>query len=339
MRILVTGGTGMTGAYLLLKLIESGNTVNALHRKKSNLEITRKIFTYNHNKGDELYSKINWVEGDLTDFNSVNSAMKDIDIVYHTAAMVSFKPSERDLMIYNNVHATANIVNSALINKVKKVCHVSSVAALGDTAEGEPLTEDTEKTDYKTISGYAISKFRSEQEVWRAYAEGLNVVIVNPSIILGAGNWNHGSPRLIKTVWEGLKYYTKGENGFIYVKDVVNIMIKLTESEISGERFILNAENLPFRTVFNIIADNLNKKRPHIYSTNFMLNLLKFHDKFRYYLTGKEPRLTKHTLKSAQKIHICSNEKIKQAIQYNFKPIEDSIKEICKIFLTEFESK
>ncbi|MCF6364755.1 MAG: NAD-dependent epimerase/dehydratase family protein [Bacteroidales bacterium] len=339
MKVLVTGGTGMTGAYLLLKLIETGYNVKALHRKNSNLEITKKVFINNSGKGNELFSKINWTEGDLTDYNSVNNAMKAVDIVYHSAAMVSFKPSERDLMIHNNVQGTANVVNSALINNVKKLCHVSSVAALGDAREGEALTEETEKTNYKNVSGYAISKFRSEKEVWRAYAEGLNVVIVNPSIILGAGNWKHGSPRLIKTIWDGLKYYTKGENGFIYVKDVVNIMVKLTESDISGERFILNAENLPFRTVFNIIADNLNKKRPHIYSTNFMLHSLKIFDNIRYQLTGKEPRLTKHTLKSAQQIHTCSNEKIKQAINYNFKPVEDALKEICKIFLTEFEPK
>ncbi len=339
MNILVTGGTGMTGAYLLLKLIESDHTVKAIHRKSSNLEITKNIFNYYNKNGDELFSKINWTEGDLTDYHFVNSAMENIDFVYHVAAMVSFKPSEKSLMIHNNVQGTANIVNSALTNNVKKVCHVSSVAALGDASGGKALTEDMERTDYKNVSGYAISKFRSEKEVWRAAAEGLNMVIVNPSVILGAGNWNHGSPRMIKTVWEGLKYYTNGENGFISVEDVVNVMIKLTESDISSERFILSAENLPFRTVFNYMADHLNKKRAHIYSTSFMLHSLKIFDNIRYYISGKEPRLTKNTLKSAQKIHTCSNDKLIQAIQYEFKPIEDSIKEICEIFLTEFEPK
>ncbi len=339
MNLLVTGGTGMTGAYLLLKLIESGHTVKAIHRESSNLEITKNIFKYYNTNGEKLFSQINWTEGDLIDYNFVNSAMENIDLVYHVAAMVSFKPAERDLMIYNNVQGTANIVNSALTNNVKKVCHVSSVAALGDAYGGKALTEEMERTDYKNVSGYAISKFRSEKEVWRAEAEGLNVVIVNPSVILGAGNWDHGSPRMIKAVWEGLKYYTKGENGFVSVQDVVNVMIKLTESDISGERFILSAENLPFRTVFNYIADHLHKKRPHIYSSGFMLHSLKTFDKIRYYISGKEPRLTKHTLKSAQQIHTCSNEKLTKDIQYEFRPIEESIKQICEIFLTEFDPK
>lgn len=338
MNIFVTGGTGMTGAHLLLKLAEKGYNIKALKREKSNIEITQKIFNYHSDKGDELFLNINWINGDLLDYNILDKAMKNVDHVYHTAAMVSFKPSEKHEMIYNNVQGTANIVNASLENGVKKLCHVSSVAALGETDKGKELTEDTEKTDYKNVSGYAVSKYRSEREVWRGIAEGLNTVIVNPSIILGAGNWYHGSPRMINSVWERLNYYTKGENGFIDVRDVINTMILLTESDINKERFILNAENLPFRTVFNIIADNLNKKRPSKYANNFMLHTLKIFDILRYYINNTEPRLTKHTLHSAQQIHTCSNKKIKEALNYKFIPVNRSIEDICKIFLREFNS-
>ena len=338
MNTFVTGGTGMTGAHLLLKLTEKGYNVKALKREKSNVEITRKIFNYHSGKGEELFSKINWITGDILDYDIINKALKNIDHVYHTAAMVSFKPSERHKMIYNNVQGTANIVNASLKNKINKLCHVSSVAALGETTIGDELTEETEKTDYKNVSGYAISKHRSEREVWRGIAEGLNAVIVNPSVILGAGNWYHGSPRMFKTAWEGLDYYTKGENGFIDVRDVVNTMMLLTESNINAERFILNGENLPFRTVFNIIADNLNIKRPSKYANSFMLHTLKTFDILKYYISNKEPRLTKHTLHSAQQIHTCSNKKIKEVLNYKFIPIDKSIKDICKIFLLEFNS-
>jgi len=338
MNTFVTGGTGMTGAHLLLKLAEKGYNITALKRENSNIEIPRKIFNYHSDKGDELFSNINWITGDLSDYNILDEAMKNVDHVYHTAAMVSFKPADKHELIRNNVQGTANIVNASLMNRVKKLCHVSSVAALGETGKGEELTEDTEKTDYKNVSGYAVSKHRSEREVWRGIAEGLNAVIVNPSIILGAGNWCYGSPRMIKSVWDGLDYYTKGENGFIDVRDVVKTMILLTESDINEERFILSAENLSFRTVFNFTADNLNKKRASKYAGNFMLHTLKTFDKLRYYISNKEPRLTKHTLHSAQQIHTCSNKKIKEALDYEFIPIDKSIEDICKIFLREFNS-
>ncbi len=339
MKITVTGGTGMTGSYLLYELAKTKNKITALKRDTSNTEITKKIFSYISKNGNELFAKINWVEGDLSDYDSVESAVKNADYVYHTAAAVSFKPKDRKSMIYNNVHGTENIVNACLNNSVKKLCHVSSVAALGNAPKGSLLTEDIELTDTENISGYAVSKFLSEKEVWRGIAEGLNAVIVNPSIILGTGNWEKGSPRLIKTVWEGMKYYTKGVNGFIDVRDVVNIMIKLTESDISGERFILNSENLSFKEIFDEIADNLNKKRPHIFADSFMLHSLMYFDNLRYLISGKEPRLTKHTLRSAQQEHGCSNKKIKKFLNYEFIPVKKSIKDFCSVFIDEIQSK
>jgi len=338
MNITVTGGTGMTGSYLLLYLAKKGYTITALKRENSDISTCRKVFKYFTEQEEQLFSEIKWINGDITDYNSVNEAIKNADYVYHTAAMVSFKPKDCETMIYNNVQGTANIVNACLNNPIKKLCHVSSVAALGETKKDELLNEENNLKDFNDISDYAISKFKSEQEIWRGIAEGLNAVIVNPSIILGAGNWEIGSPRLIKTVWDGLKYYTKGVNGFVDVRDLVEIMIRLTESDISAEHFIINSENISFEELFIKIADNLNKKRPSIYANSFMLNSLKYIDGFRYFLTGKEPRITKYTLRSAQEKHGCSNEKIKAALKYEFIPVNQSIKDFCQFFLTEIHS-
>lgn len=339
MNILVTGGTGMTGAHLLLKLAEKEYNISAIYRNKYNTEITKRIFNYNKNNGNELFTKINWIEADITDVYSINEVMKNKDYVYHAAATVSFSPSDKSKMIFNNVKGTANIVNSALINNVKKLCHISSVSALGNSLNGDFITENSERKNTGNISDYGKSKFLSEREVWRAIAEGLNAVIVNPSVILGVGNWEHGSPRMIKTVWDGLKYYTNGGNGFVDVKDVVDIMIKLTESDISGERFIINSENLPFREIFDDIAENLQKKKPNVFASDLMLNSLKIFDKIRFLILGKEPRITKYTKHSAQKTERYSNDKIKQVLNYDFKPINESIKNICQIFLKEIEQK
>ena len=339
MEVTVTGGTGMTGSYLLFKLAEKGYTVKALKRKSSDITGTKKIFNALSENGESLFQKITWFTGDMTNYRDTEEIVKGSEYVYHTAAMVSFKPKDRKKMIYDNVSGTANIVNACLENKIKKLCHVSSVAALGDVSNDDLLTEEIELTDFTDISDYAVSKYKSEQEVWRGIAEGLNAVIVNPSIILGTGNWAVGSPRLIKTVWDGLKYYTKGINGFVDVRDVTEIMIRVAESDISAERFILNSENVSFKDIFDKIADNLNKKRPSVYANSFMLHSLKYFDSVRYLLSGKEPRITKYTLRSAQQKHGCSNEKIKQALNYQFIPVEQSLKDFCQIFLKEFTVK
>jgi len=337
-RIFVTGGSGMTSDHLLFKLSEKGYKIKALKRESSNIEIAKKIFNYHSESGNDLFSKIEWITGDILDYDFIENAVNDVEHVYHTAAWVSFKPKDKRQMIYSNVQGTANIVNACLNKEDIKLCHCSSVAALGETGNGTELSECSEKTDYEDVSDYAISKQKSENEVWRGIAEGLDAVIVNPSVILGAGNWDHGSPRIIKTVWDGLKYYTRGENGFVDVRDVAEIMIKLTESEISNERFVLNAENLPFRSVMNMIAEALGKEKPSRHANTFMLNALKTSDHIRYYLTGKEPRLTKHLVRSTQQIHTCSSKKLIDTIGYEFIPIDQSIKDICKIFLNEIKS-
>lgn len=332
--VLITGGTGMTGSYLLAKLIKADYNIFALKRKNSNLNLTKNILNFLLEDSNAI-TKINWIEGDITDFNSTNNAMQNVDYVYHTAAMVSFKPSDKEEMLYTNIHGTANIVNAALNNNIKKLCHVSSIAALGNTTNNKIITEETEREKKLIISDYSLSKYRSENEVWRGIVEGLNAVIVNPSVILGIGNWNKGSARFIKTVNNGLKYYTNGGTGFVDAEDVANIMIKLMESDISNERFVLNAENLSYKKLFSIIANKLNKKEAHIKTSNLMLNTLKYFDKIRYTVTGKEPRVTKFTVKSAQQTKTYSNYKIKETLNYNFKTIENSLNTICERFLTE----
>ncbi len=339
MKVAVTGGTGMTGSYLLYKLLKKGYSVNALKRETSNTEITKNLFRHFSEEGEKLFADINWINGDVRDYTSVNELVKEADFVYHTAAIVSFNPKLREQMLAVNIGGTANVVNACLDNSVKKMCHVSSVAAIGNAPEGKEINEELEICEVEGISDYALSKYKSEQEVWRGMAEGLNAVILNPSIILGAGNWQTGSPLYIKTIWDGLSFFTTGIKGFVDVRDVAECMIQLTESEISAERYILNGENLPLKEVFDMIADNLNKKRPTRKASLLMLQAFRYFESLRYFITQKEPRMTKHMLQPAIHTDRYSNQKIKDALHIEFTPIKKSLEDICKIFLKEFHSK
>ncbi len=339
MNCFVTGGSGMVGSYLLLKLSERGYSILALKRTSSKLEFTRRLFRHIlADKGSHLFEKIQWIDGDLSDYDTISEAVSRSDYVFHAAAMVSFKPSDREDMLYTNVQGTANVVNACLEHNIKKMCHLSSVAALGDSLPGEKLTEETEKTEFKHLSDYALSKYESEQEVWRGIAEGLNAVIVNPTIILGAGNWQASSARMYSAVWEGMRYYTRGASGFVDARDVAEIMIQLCEGDIAGERFILNAENRPFRYIFNQIADSLQKKRPQKEVGFLLLKSITFVEKIRYLITGKEPRLTKFTIRSSLSSQTYANEKIKKSLSYSFFPIEKTIKDIAAVFLKSIEN-
>jgi len=331
--ILVTGGTGLVGAHLLFQLSQKEEKIRALRRSLSSVDQTRKIFSYYTPQPEKFFSKIEWVEGNILDIDTLLSAMENVEKVYHTAAKVSFDPKDKTEIMETNVTGTVNVVNACLEKKVKKLCYVSSIAAVGRAGAEGITTEETEWKSGQKISQYAISKHEAEREVWRGIAEGLNAVIVNPTIILGAGNFNAGSSKMFQTVYHGLKVYTKGMNGYVDVNDVAKAMILLMESNISGERFILNSENMSYKIFFEIMAFSLGVKPPKYkagkVASELTWRLLKFSSR----LTGKRPLITRDTARTANSVYRYSSNKFTEVTGMRFSPVAESIKRTADIFL------
>ena len=334
--VLVTGGTGLLGARLLFDLIKSGEDVVAIKRPAGNLTVVKGIFNYyEKNAGDELFSKIQWKEGDVLDLYSLMDAIEPGAEVYHCAAMISFNTKAREKMMKANVEGTANVVNVCLEKKAKKLCYASSVAAIGSAKEGELADEKVRWKSSLGKSNYSISKFAAEKEVWRGIAEGLDAVIVNPSIIIGPGNWKKSSARLFLDVWKGMKFYTSGINGFVDVRDVSKIMIRLLKSGISGERFLLNSANLPFKAVLDSIAGALQKPAPSIKMPPGFTEVFWRIEKLRAMLTRSKPIITKEIAREASSKHYYSANKVKEALGLEFITIEQSIKDTALVFLEQ----
>lgn len=331
--ILVTGGTGLVGSHLLWHLLQKGFNIRAIHRPGSDTEHVKAVFGYYNdhaatpleNDPEKLFSKIEWFPADILDPFSISDAMRGIRKVYHCAAIVSFDPSERKKLINNNIDSTANIVNMCLEHQVEKLCHVSSVSALGHRYDGLPVTEHDNWKPSKRRNGYSISKFHSEMEVWRGIAEGLNAVIVNPSVILGPGNWKRGSAAFFTRIQKGLKYYTQGMTGFVDVRDVCLCMTELMELDISQERFIINGENLYYRDLFSMIADALGKPRPAVHASEILVEAGWRLEWLRSKLTFSKPVLTRETARSGRSINRYSNTRIKKLLGHNFIPIKETV--------------
>jgi nucleoside-diphosphate-sugar epimerase len=233
-----------------------------------------------------------------------------------------------------NARGTANLVNACLDNNIRKLCHVSSIAAIGRAENEDVIDEKVVWKASRRNSNYAISKYAAEREVWRGIEEGLEAVIVNPSIILGPGEINSGSTRLIRTVDKGLKYYTSGVNGFVDVRDVVRIMEKLMESEISAERFIVSAENLSYKELFAIIAAGLNKPEPRYQAGKWMGEVVWRFEYLKSKLTGKKPLVTSETARTASNHYRYTSEKVRTRLDYNFIPVKQSIHDACSFHLS-----
>lgn len=327
--ILVTGGTGLVGAHLLLALAENGQQVRALYRTEESLAKTRNLFTANKNPH---FESIDWVKADITDIPTLEEAFKGIDTVYHCAAYISFEPKDEDTLRKINIEGTANMVNCALDFGVKKFCHVSSIAALGDPKENELITEETDWNPEVRHSDYAISKYGAEMEVWRAWQEGLNVVIVNPGIIFGKGFGNSGSGKIFKAVNKGQYFYTKGSCGVIAVEDVVKAMIQLMATDTNGERYTLVAENISYEVMLNIIADGMKKSRPGIYATPLMTSVAWRLDWLFSKLLRQRRKLTQSMAHSSHNTEIYDNSKITAKLDFTFSAIVPYLKQLCEYY-------
>ncbi|ASZ10302.1 NAD-dependent epimerase/dehydratase family protein [Chitinophaga pendula] len=322
--ILVTGGTGFLGSHLLRSLVHAGKPVRALYRR----EIPHQL--------QDVREKIEWIQGDILDVVHLEAAMQGISQVYHSAAAVSFRPDDRAQMMRINIEGTANIVNLAIDAGVRKLVHVSSVSSIGRAKVGHLIDEDCDWVESPNNTAYAVSKYHSEMEVWRGIAEGLDAVIVNPSIILGSGFWHDGSGMLFKNAWKEFPYYTEGINGFVDVEDVVAAMIALMDSDITEQRFILSGDNWSYLDLFSEMARHMGKKPPHIAVKPWMAALVWRYEKVKGWFTGKKPLITRETAHTAQlKIHYSSQRVMDALPGFQFRPLQQTIERISRDFLKD----
>ena len=333
--ILVTGGTGLVGSHLLYQICQSETKVRAIKRAYSKTNFVRQVFSYYTEKADLLFEKIEWVNADLLNIPELELAFQGITKVYHCAAWISFNPKHKNNMMQTNIEGTSNIVNLCLAHRIHKLCHVSSVASLGRPTYCGSTDENTPWVSSPENSYYGLSKYHSEMEVWRGIEEGLNAVIVCPAIILGPGKWKKGSSMLFKQVWKGLPFYTSGTNGFVDVRDVVNVMIQLMKGKIKSERFILCSESIPFKKTFDFIAEALGKKKPEIKVGPFLSAFGWRIAKIISIISGKPPLITKEIVLAGNSISIYENKKIKTTLNYQFKSVEQSCKDFSTLFIQE----
>ncbi|HRH47852.1 MAG TPA: NAD-dependent epimerase/dehydratase family protein [Panacibacter sp.] len=318
-KILVTGATGLVGAHLVEALVQQGKHVKALYRNT--------IPQY------KAAAEVEWIQCDILNITLLEEAMIDVQQVYHCAAVVSFNPKERELLNATNIEGTTNVVNACLNADVEKLLFVSSVSALGRIRENSFITEEMNWSEETSNSEYGKTKFFAEMEVWRGVGEGLNAVVVNPTIILGTADWNKGSAAIFKNAYKEFPWFTEGVTGFVDVEDLVKAMTLLMESDISNERFIISAENIPYRELFTQIANEFGRRPPHKKVTTFIAALVWRIEAVKGFLTGKQPLLTKETSRTAQaKVYFDNSKLFKYFPEFKYQPLKNSVTRICNEF-------
>lgn len=332
---LVTGATGIIGSQVVLQLLQQGKPVIAAKQKNSSILKTKKLFAYYGEEAATLFDKIKWVDLDICDMYSIEEALKNVTNVYHCAGAVSFLEKDIEKLRQVNEIGTANMVNVCLDHNIQTFCHVSSIAAINNNDYLGKLSEGVFWKTSGQESYYAISKYNAEREVWRGIEEGLNAVIVNPGVVLSPGFWDQSSGKLFKFAHKGNRFYTEGKTGYVMVEDVAKIMIRLVESTIRSERFIVVENNYTNKEILTLIQKGFDQNAPGIKLGSFILNNAAFLDGLISKISGKARQLSRESVRSTLGSKEFSNEKIKKILGFEFAPISQGIPVICKAFSVE----
>ena len=320
-KVCVTGATGLVGSHLLIKLAEQNKNIIALYRSKKAIELVEELFNFYGKK--ELLKQVYWTKGDILDKEFLKETIKDIEEVYHTAALVSFEKKDAEQLIKVNVKGTENLLEAMLVNRVHKLFFISSVATIRNKNKKGLFSENGEIKGGRKWTVYVQSKFRAEQMVLAYASKGIDTVIINPGVILGAGNTHKSSTAIFKTVQEGLLFYTNGINGFVDVRDVVDALLLLKRQKAYGQPFICVAENVSFRTIFTLIANALQVRPPFIKANALMLALAWRVEFLRAKWKGESPKITKDNTQAAMDIMQYDNSLLRQQ-GFSFRSLQDA---------------
>jgi nucleoside-diphosphate-sugar epimerase len=317
----LTGATGLVGSYIARRILAEGGRVCALKRSDSRTD-----------KLKDVASQIDWVEGDIHDVLQLQQAIDRADFVIHAAALVSFNPSDRTRLFKTNIEGTANVVNLCL-ESGKRLCHISSVAALGGAYGVKAIDEKARWEEHGQHTQYGISKHLAEREVWRGVAEGLDAVIVNPSVVL-AGNADSSAGQLLHYIYKGARFYPEGIVNVVDARDVAEAVYHLVHSPASGERYILNAASLSYRQFFAELAHRFQRKAPAIALGKSIVKPFHFFFTLAGWLGIKPANLSAEALRAAMQPTVMQGDKIVNQLQavFQYSPLQETFSRICEEF-------
>ncbi|MGB6150767.1 MAG: NAD-dependent epimerase/dehydratase family protein [Pricia sp.] len=332
--ILVTGGTGLVGAHLLLRLMEGGHAVRAIYREGSDLNRVENVFGYYRKDAKVLFDKIEWTLADIIDIPALETAFEGVTKVYHAAALISFDPGDYKKLQKINAEGTSNIVNLCIARKVEKLCYASTIGTIGRSIDGKNADEDSPWTP-REANVYGLSKHAAEMEVWRASQEGVPVVMVNPGVIIGPGFWDAGSGAIFNTAQKTYGYYPPGGTGFVTVHDVVALMMQLMASPIKNERFIAVAENWTYQKILTEITQEFGLKPPKKRLAFWQLEIGRWFDGLKNLFFNKGRTITKSHIRSLKNRQIFDNQKAVKTLDFKFSSLNQEIRFCCERLMEE----
>jgi nucleoside-diphosphate-sugar epimerase len=320
--ILITGATGFLGRFLVQEFAQAGYDVRALVRRKNHPAVTA------------FPAKVTLAEGDLLDVPSLVEAMREVQFIIHAGAMVSFQRKDQAVMRKVNEEGTANVVNVALEADVKKIVNVSSVSALARAGSTGIITEKNTWKESKLNPYYGKTKYLAEKQIFRGVEEGLPAVQALPTLIMGAGDWSQGTPKLFQQIASGYPFVPSGTNGWVGAEDVARGCRLLLESDFQkGERFILCSENLTYEKAFRLIAESVGKKAPSLKVGKGIGAFIGSASERLAEWFGQEALVTAESARTAGQTYRYDSSLFQKTFDYSFEPMAEVFKKMALAYL------
>jgi dihydroflavonol-4-reductase len=243
MQILVTGATGFIGRSVVQLLVERGDDVRALVRPSSDRSVLKGL-------------NVEICSGDVIDRGSIARAARGVEAVIHSAAWVSLYSRNLHEMRQVNVTGVENVASVALEVGARRLVNVSSIVAVGAAEDASPVTEDFPWPFATAPVPYLITKREGELAAFRYARHGMEVVTVNPCMVVGAPDPRGADPGgILKFLRRKLPVAIDGGSNYVDVWDVAESIIAALDRGRSGERYILGGENLSLQDYYALLEE------------------------------------------------------------------------------------
>ena len=318
---LITGGSGHVGANLTRELIGKGIKVRCIDFDKD----------YRAFEGLD----IDLISGSVTDKESLDPIFNNVDIVFHTAAVISLERRNKDLINAVNVEGTRNICEASMKHGVKRLIHFSSVDAFERYPLDEPLLEDRPLIEDRNAVPYDLSKADAQRIVLDYCEQGLDASIIHPSGVYGPHDYK---PSLFGQTFIDIANGKRQFNinmgyNYVDVRDLCKTALACIEKGKSGQNYIVSGNYMDFTYLSEIVSKELGRKLLKLTMPMFTLYLgLPFYF-IQSRVTGKPQALTIdsiHTIKVQNKN--ISGRLAKKELGHSPRSIDETLKDTVKFF-------
>lgn len=320
-QVLVTGASGFVGSAVARALVRRGMRVRALVRATSPRA---------HLDGFD----IEFVEGDLRDPDSLHPALKGVRYLFHVAADYRLWARDRGEILRNNIAATRNIMDAAREAGVERIVHTSSIATMMGKTTREAADETVRQQEHQIIGTYKRSKLLAERMVEDMAAEGLPVVIVNPTTPIGPSDVRPTpTGRVIVEAASGrIPGFVDTGLNFVHVDDVAAGHIAAMERGKTGERYILGGQNATLAEFLRTVAEHIGARAPTMRIPRRLVYPIAYGAEAVAHFTGREPFVTVDGLRMAKLKMFATSAKAERELHFTARPYAQGVQDAIAWF-------